>query len=146
MDYSKILLITISLVVFVGALCFAVGLTVSNNDHSSSDEWASDASTDGLTYSQIQSKLNHYADIINSKDASIVLSGDVWSRFAGSSFTLDTSGSTIKPIAGTAKVVDGDLIVKTVLNYSITNSTLGSNNYELIIPYHSIVAIKVGSA
>ena len=146
MDSSRILLVTIGLVAIVGALCFAVGLAVSDNDHSSSDDWASDASTDGLTYSQIQSKLNRYAEILNTKDASIVLSGDVWSKYVGSSWTLDTSGSTIKPIAGTAKVVDGDLVVETVLKYSITNGSSGSRNYELIIPYHSIVAIKVGSA
>ena len=146
MDSSRILLVTIGLVAIVGALCFAVGLAVSDNDHSSSDDWASDASTDGLTYSQIQSKLNRYAEILNTKDASIVLSGDVWSKYVGSSWTLDTSGSTIKPIAGTAKVVDGDLVVETVLKYSITNGSSGSSNYELVIPYHSIVAIKVGSA
>ena len=145
MDSSRILSITIGLLAIVGALCFVVGLTVSGNDHSSSDDRASDASTDGLTYSQIQSKLNRYADILNSKDASIVLSGDVWSRYVGGSWTLDTSGSTIKPIAGTAKVVDGDLVVETMLKSSTSNATSTSNFYELIIPYHSIVAIKVGS-
>ena len=145
MDSSRILLVTIGLVAIVGVLCFAVGLAVSDNGHPSSDDWASDASTDGLTYSQIQSKLNRYADILNTKDASIVLSGDVWSAFYGN-WTLDTSGSTIKPIAGTAKVVDGDLIVETVLKYSITNGSSGSRNYELVIPYHSLVAIKIDSA
>ena len=145
MDSTRILLVTIGLVAVVGALCFAVGLAVSDNSHPSSDDWASDASTDGLTYSQIQSKLNRYADILNSKDASIVLSGDVWSQYVGSYWITDTSGNTIKPIAGTAKVVDGDLVIKTMLKSSTSNATSTSNFYELIIPYHSIVAIKEGS-
>jgi hypothetical protein len=144
MDTTKVILATIGAAAIIAASCFTIGLMVSNDERPSED-WASDASSDGLTYSQIQSKLNRYADIINSKDASIIISGDVWSRYSGSSWITDTSGNTIKPIAGSAKVVDGDLAITTTLRSNITNGTYSTSDYELIIPYHSIVAIKVGS-
>ena len=86
-----------------------------------------DASTDGLTKDEIQAKLQHYADVLNTKD--------------GKSRYLLTANDSIAPIVGSAKVVDGDL----VFNSAESSSYAGTTNwryYEYTLPYHSIIGIK----
>ncbi|MBR4226983.1 MAG: hypothetical protein IKR86_09520 [Candidatus Methanomethylophilaceae archaeon] len=138
-------LAVVGLISIIAVSCIAVGLLIANEEPSKPpDDWSADASTDGLTYSQIQSKLNHYAEILNTKDAYLVLSGDVWSQSYGSSVISTTSGNTVTPVPGSAKVVDGDLMITTKLR-SYSGGTSSYTNYDLIIPYHSIVAIKIPS-
>ena len=101
--------------------------------------------SDGLTSSEIQSKLQNYADIINNsgdnQSVYVVVSGDVKKTSATSSVSGECA---ILPTKGTAKVVDGELRFSASESYG-SGSFYYTLDCEYIIPYHAIVAIKTAT-
>ncbi len=103
--------------------------------------------TDGLTYAQIQEKLQRYADMINNaadgKGVYLIVSGDV-RNITTSQYSSISGSDSIIPVKGSAKVTNGDLTV--TANESVNSSiSIVSYECEYTIPYHAIVAIKIAT-
>ena len=96
--------------------------------------------TDGLTYEQVQAKLQHYADILNADDGKrnyLIVSGSTYFHKGDASSSVK-SDCAIFVTKGSAKIVNGDLFV------SATEFYTSYENYtcDYLIPYHAIVGIK----
>ena len=140
----------ISIIAFAGV---CVMLMSSGGDHTS-DPGSSpispdvDANTDGLSKTEVQTKLQHYADLLNASDGKthyLVVSGSVHTY---NNETSSVSGDCMINVApGSATVSDGDLLLSSISESYSFHSGLSTytSNYvcDYVIPYHAIVGIKI---
>ncbi len=139
----------ISIIAFAGV---CVMLMISGGDHVN-DSGSSpispdvDASTDGLSKTELQAKLQHYADLLNMSDDKthyLVVSGSV--KTTGSNGVAGDCMINVAP--GSATVSDGDLVLSGLSetyshSYTGYHSSTDIYSCDYVIPYHAIVGIKL---
>ncbi len=142
----------IAIIAVAGA---GVALVMFNGDPSEQTDAANmnGVGTDGLTYEQVQAKLQHYADLLNKDDGKthyLILSGTTHTvRSSSGSYSFSDnirSDYMINVKVGSASVSNGDLLISGISEaYSSSSgsySTRTEYSCDYLIPYHSIVGLK----
>ncbi len=132
----------ITIMAFAG-ICVALMASSVDDTHNMDPVTYSDANTDGLTKEEIQKKLQHYADVLNANDGKthyLIVSGLV--KTSTRDYSSITSESMIRISPGSAKVIDGDLVINVTESTSY-HSNVTKYSCEYTIPYHAITGIKI---
>ncbi len=138
-----------SIIAFAGVCVMLMSTGGGHSNDSGSSPAMPDvyASTDGLSKSEIQATLQHYAALQNTSDDKthyLVVSGSV--RSTGSNGVAGDCMINVAP--GSAIVSDGELVLsglsETYYNsYSGYHSSTTVYACDYVVPYHSIVGIKL---
>jgi hypothetical protein len=148
MDAKKVFAaIGLTSIIAIAGVC--VAMMPSGGDHPEipGSPSEADASTDGLTKNEVQAKLQHYADLLNTDDGKtryLVVSGSVHTFNNESSGVVGDCMIGVAP--GSASVADGDLLISASETYTNwTGSRHISSVYacDYVVPYHAIVGIKI---
>ncbi len=145
----------VSIIAFVG-VCIVLMASGGNHDDNSDPSTTIspdvDASSDGLSKDEVQTKLQHYADLLNANDGKthyLIVSGSVHTFNGDGSSVMGDCMIKVDP--GSASAINGDLVLFGISESYYWRSgafNSGTNIYscDYVIPYHAIVGLKIVKA